>query len=146
MSWAFENETAGSAVNLDGSSYFYVEKVKRETGNYREEVLRLIAEGKIKHTTKYVEKASDETVEKIYKNYLTKQLDETNYHIADTLIKQLSELMTSLELVDDGKSLEKDLGNNELLKRDVKKYPVPHNAVHSIYTMVVARWHQNACF
>ena len=137
MSWAFENETAGSAVNLDGSSYFYVEKVKRETGNYREEVLRLIAEGKIKHTTKYVEKPSDETVEKVYKNYLTKQLDETNDHIADTLIKQLSELM---------KSLEKDLGNNELLKRDVKKYPVPHNAVHSIYTMVVARWHQNACF
>ena len=28
MSWVFENETAGSAVNLDGSSYFYVEKVQ----------------------------------------------------------------------------------------------------------------------
>ena len=91
-----------------------------ETVNYREEVLRLVAEGKIKHTTKYVEKASDEAVEKIYKNYLTKQLDETNDHIADTLIKQLSELMTSLELVDDGESLGKDLENNELFKRDVK--------------------------
>ena len=90
------------------------------TVNYREEVLRLIAEGKIRHTTKYVEKASDETVGKIYKNYLTKQLDEINDHIADTLIKQLSELMTSLELVDDGKSLEKDLESNELFKRDVK--------------------------
>ena len=84
--------------------------------NYREEVLRLVAEGEIKHTTKYVKKASDETVEKIYKNYLTKQLDETNDHIADTLIKQLCELMTSLELVDDGESLEKDLENNELFK------------------------------
>ena len=91
-----------------------------ETVNYREEVLRLVAEGKIKHTTKHVEKASDEAVEKIYKSYLTKQLDETNDHIADTLTKQLSELMTSLELVDDGESLEKDLGNNELFKRDVK--------------------------
>ena len=91
-----------------------------ETVNYREEVLRLVAEGKIKQTTKYVEKASDETLEKIYKNYLTKQLDETNEHIADTLIKQLSELMTSLELVDDGESLEKELENNELFKRDVK--------------------------
>ena len=88
--------------------------------NYREEVLTLVAEGKIKQMAKYVEKASDETVEKIYKNYLTKQLDETNDHIADTLIKQLSELMTSLELVDDGESLEKDLENNELFKRDVK--------------------------
>ena len=77
-----------------------------ETVNYREEVLRLAAEGKIKQTVKYVEKASDETVENIYKNYLAKQLYKTNDHIADTLIKQLSELMTSLELVDDGKSLE----------------------------------------
>ena len=77
-----------------------------ETVNYREEVLRLAAEGKIKQTAKYVEKASDETVENIYKNYLAKQLYETNDHIADTLIKQLSELRTSLELVDDGKSLE----------------------------------------
>ena len=93
-----------------------------ETVNYREEVLRLVAEGKIKHTTKYVEKASDETVEKIYKSYLMKQLDETNDHIADTLIKQLYELMTSLELIDDGESLEKDL----------EKYPVLHNTVHSV--------------
>ena len=88
--------------------------------NYREEVLRLVAEGKIKQTSKSIEKASDETLEKIYKIYLAKQLDETNEHIADTLIKQLSELMTSLELVDDGESLEKDLENNELFKRDVK--------------------------
>ena len=87
-----------------------------ETVNYREEVLRLVAEGKIKHTAKYVEKASDETVEKIYKNYLTKQLDETNDHITDTLIKQLSELMTSFELVDDGESLEKDLEKTSSLR------------------------------
>ena len=92
------------------------------TVNYREEVLRLVNEGKIKHTTKYVEKATDETLEKIYKNYLVKQLDETNDHVADTLIRQLSELMTHLELVDvdDKESLKKDLGDINLFKRDVK--------------------------
>ena len=92
------------------------------TINYREEVLRLVGEGKIRRTNKFVEKASDETLEKIYKDYLAKQLDETNEHIVDTLIKQLSELMTSLELVnvDDGESFRKDLGNNELFRRDVK--------------------------
>ena len=98
--------------------------VEQETTtiNYREEVLRLVNEGKIKHTAKYVEKATDETLEKIYKNYLAKQLDETNEHVADTLIKQLSELMTQLELVDvdDKESLKKDLGDLELFKRDVK--------------------------
>ena len=90
------------------------------TLNYREEVIKLINEGKIKHTVKWAEKASDEKLEKTYVNDLASQLDETNEHIADTLIKQLSGLMTTLELVDDGESLEKDLANNELFKRDVK--------------------------
>ena len=88
--------------------------------NYREEILRLVAEGKIKHTTKYVEKASDETLEKIYKSYILKQLDKTNEQIANTLFNQIFELLTSLELVEDGKDLESELENNELLKRDVK--------------------------
>ena len=38
------------------------ENVEADTVNYREEILRLVAEGKIKHTTKFVEKASDETL------------------------------------------------------------------------------------
>lgn len=58
---------------------------EQEIINYREEILRSVAEGKIKHTTKYVEKASDETLEKIYKSYIAKQLDETNEQIANTL-------------------------------------------------------------
>ena len=90
------------------------------TVNYRDELSRLVAEGKIKHTTKYIKKASDETLEKINNEYQRKQLDETNEKIADTLIKQFSELMKSLELVDSDDSLEKDLEGNELFKRDVK--------------------------
>ena len=35
------------------------------TINYREEVLRLVGERKIRHTIKYVKKASDETIGKI---------------------------------------------------------------------------------
>ena len=78
--------------------------------------------GKIRHTAKSVEKAFEETVEKIYKNYLTKQLDETKDHITDTLIKQLSELMTTLHHIEDDANLEKDLKKLELLKRDVKVF------------------------
>ena len=47
---------------------------EQETINFREEVLRLVNEGKIKRTVKYVEKATDETLEKIYKNYLAKTI------------------------------------------------------------------------
>ena len=88
--------------------------------NYREEILRLVSEGKIKHTTKYVEKQSDERLEKIYKNYIARQLDETNEQITKTLIDQLSELLTSLEMVEEKEELKDDLQNNELFKRDVK--------------------------
>ena len=88
--------------------------------NYREEILRLVSEGKIKHTTKYIEKQSDESLEKIYRNYIAKQLDETNEQITKTLIDQLSELLTSLEMVEEKEELKDDLQNNELFKRDVK--------------------------
>ena len=88
--------------------------------NYREEILRLVSEGKIKHTAKYVEKQSDESLEKIYRNYLARQLDETNEQIARTLIDQLSELLTSLEMVEEKEELRDDLQSNELFKRDVK--------------------------
>ena len=79
------------------------------TLNYREEVIKLINEGKIKHTVKWAEKASDEKIEKTYANYLTSQLDETNELIADTLITQFSGLMESLDLVDDDAALREDL-------------------------------------
>ena len=62
-------------------------------------MIKLINEGKIKHTVKWAKKASDEELEKTYANYLTSQLDETNEHIAGTLIKLLSGLMTTLGLV-----------------------------------------------
>ena len=73
------------------------------TLNYREEVLKLINVGKIKHTVKWAEKASDgKQLEKTYANYLASQLDETNEHIVEALITQFSGLMEKLDLVDDG--------------------------------------------
>ena len=93
-----------------------------EDVNYRDKVLRLVAERKIRQTTKYVEKASDETVEKIYKNYLTKQMDETNGVIAGTLVKQISDLMIYLELVENDDSLEKHLDSKEPFKKHVKEF------------------------
>ena len=56
------------------------EEEGRESVNYREEVLKLVAEGKIRHTAKYVEKSPDEKVERIYRDYIAKNLEETNDH------------------------------------------------------------------
>ena len=38
-----------------------------ETPAYKEEILRLVVEKKIKHAAKYIEKATDETLKKITK-------------------------------------------------------------------------------
>ena len=89
-----------------------MENQEEEVVNYREEILRLISEGKRKHTTKFVEKASNETLEKIYKSYVAKQLDETNEQITKTLIDQISELLTSLEMVEEKEELKDDLRDN----------------------------------
>lgn len=91
------------------------------TVNYREEVLKLINEGRIKHTVKWAEKASDDKLEKTYANYLASQLDETNEDITDTLVTQFSGLMRNLDLVDDDVALRKDLDEIKICKRDVKK-------------------------
>ena len=91
------------------------------TVNYREEVLKLINEGRIKHTVKWAEKASDEKLVKTYTNYLASQLDETNEHITNTLITQFSGLMGNLDLVDDDTALREDLDEIKICKRDVKK-------------------------
>ena len=111
--------------------------------NYGEKSLCLVAEGNIKHTMKYVEKASDETLEKNYKNYVTKQLDEVNEQITNPLIKQLSNLMTSLDLIDDGEDLERDLEHNELLKRNVKN--VLSLSLRSVPRLALLRLSGNGC-
>ena len=87
--------------------------------SYREELLRLVAEKKIKHTAKYIENATEETLKKIY-DYKRQELDEVNDEVTGVLITKISELMMKLDLVKDNVSLEDDLGKNELFKRDVK--------------------------
>ena len=92
-----------------------------EQTSYREDLLRLVAEKKIKHTAKYIENATEETLKKIYDEYQWQELDEVNDKVTGVLITKISELMMKLDLVKDNVSLEDDLGKNELFKRDVKR-------------------------
>ena len=63
------------------------ENYQEKTVNYRKEVLELIYNGRIKHTVKWAEKASDEKLEKTYTNYLSTQLDETNELLTDAIFR-----------------------------------------------------------
>ena len=49
-------------------------------------------------------------------------MDETNEVITGTLVKQISDLMIYLELVENDDSLEKNLDGNEPFKKDVKEF------------------------
>ena len=53
---------------------------------------------------------------------MTKQMDETNEVVTNTLVKQILDLMIYLELVQNDDSLERDLDNNEPFKKDVKEF------------------------
>ena len=43
--------------------------MEEEAPMYKEELLRLVAVKKIKHTAKFIENATDETLKKIYEDY-----------------------------------------------------------------------------
>ena len=80
---------------------------------YKEELLRLVSAKKIKHTAKYIENATEETLKKIYDEHQRQELDEVNDKVTGVLITKISELMMNLDLVKDNVSLEDDLSKNE---------------------------------
>ncbi|CAB3979208.1 Hypothetical predicted protein [Paramuricea clavata] len=77
--------------------------------------------GKINYIAKYIKKASEKTLESIYKDYEKLQLENTNNQLTDILIAKFSELMGALEAVKDTEVFEKELAENKLLRKDLKK-------------------------
>ena len=72
------------------------ENFEADTVNYREEILRLVAEGKIKHTTKFVEKASNETLGKnlqgLYREAVGRNQREDYQHAHQTALRTFNVL------------------------------------------------------
>lgn len=88
--------------------------------NLREELLSLSEKGEIKQTEKYIKKASQDALIKIKKDYERKQLNAANEFITENLISKFSDLMKSLELVNDSEKMEKELVDNQMIKKDLK--------------------------
>ena len=104
------------------SEEFEIPEETKETpnANLREELLSLSEKGEIKQTEKYIRKASQDTLVKIKKGYERKQLDAANEFISENLISKFSDLKKNLELVDDSEEMEKELADNQMLKKDIK--------------------------
>lgn len=86
----------------------------------RMELIRLSEEGEISQSVKYIKKASDKVVTKIYSEYEHKQMDNTCTQLTDTLITKFSELMGELNVVDKDGGLTSELRNDKLLQCNVK--------------------------
>ena len=68
------------------SEEFTLPEETEETSNVslREELLSLAEKGEIKQSEKYIKKASQETLERIKKDYDRKQLDAANEYISES--------------------------------------------------------------
>ncbi|CAB3999473.1 Hypothetical predicted protein [Paramuricea clavata] len=99
------------------------EPVEPETpvaSDLREKLLKLVDAGEIKYTSKYIKKASEKTLENIYKDYERQRLESTNSQLADVIITKFSELMEALDAVKDAEGMKKELEENDLLRKDIK--------------------------
>ncbi len=90
------------------------------TQSLRSELITLAEKCEIKHSVVYIRKASHSALEKIKGEYERKQLEETNEYLTETFMEKLSELMEGANMIDDAKSMEKELMHNKMVKRDLK--------------------------
>ena len=75
-----------------------------------------------KYKKKFLQEATEETLQKIWQECELEQLDETNRQLALLVTTKFSEFMKAMELVKDQYQLEKDLTKNDLLQKDTKKF------------------------
>ena len=106
-----ENETeeaiAGCSVN--------------EADHTRMRMIQLAEAGEISQSVKYIKKASDKVISKLYAEYQRMEEDKNNTILADVLITKFSELMGMLQTVPSGELLAAELREDKLLRGDIKK-------------------------
>ena len=88
----------------------------------RDELIQLSEEGKIKYKKKFLKDADDETIEKISKEYVAKQLDATNEQVTEIIVEKFSDLMKQTEMVENDCDLKKKLSENKMFRNDLKSF------------------------
>ena len=84
-------------------------------------MLSLSEKGKIKYAPKYIQKANQDTLEKIKKRYVRKQLEITNEFISNMVISKFANSLEQFKLIESSSELGQELNENELFKEEVKK-------------------------
>lgn len=90
------------------------------------ELTTLAEDGSLDKFVAFVRKADRKIIEKLYTEYERKRERKANEFLTDLLISKFAGLLGGLDAVSDPEELTSELGNDELLKRDV------YSVVHSI--------------
>ena len=86
----------------------------------RLKLIQLAESGEISQSVKYIKKASNRVICKLYAEYEWMQQDKTNAILADVLIVKFSELMGMLDTVASSEELTNELREDKLLQGNVK--------------------------
>ena len=86
----------------------------------RMKMIQLSEIGETSQSVKYIKKASDKVICKLYAEYLYREQDKTNAVLADTLIVKFADLLEMLNTVPSAKDLAMELKEDKLLQGNVK--------------------------
>ena len=86
----------------------------------RMKMIQLSEIGEVSQSVKYIKKASDKVICKLYAEYIYKEQDKTNAVLAETLIVKFADLLEMLNTVPSAKDLALELKEDKLLKGNVK--------------------------
>ena len=90
-------------------------ELESEADRKRLKLIQLAENGEISQSVKYIKKASNRVISKLYAEYEWIQQDKTKAVLADTLITKFSELMEMLDTVPSGEDLANELREDKLL-------------------------------
>ena len=91
-----------------------------EADHTRMRMVQLAEAGEISQSVKYIKKASDKVISKLYAEYEMIEQDKNNTILADVLITKFSDLMGMLQTVPSGDLLAAELREDKLLQGNIK--------------------------
>ena len=96
------------------------EKQEVKVDQKRMKIIQLAEIGEISQSVKYIKKASDNVICKLYAEYIYREQDKTNAVLVDTLIVKFADLLEMLNTVPSAKDLAVELREDKLLQGNVK--------------------------
>ena len=87
----------------------------------REKLISLAEKGKINYSTKYIQKANRDALEKIKIRYDRKMTEKSSKMVSNLLVSKLSDILEKTDLIDSSSELKEELDENELFKEELNE-------------------------